>query len=203
VRLVAVDDAVLGQLVVAATTDAAADEVTPPLTAGPGWSVERVDWLRRYHRDRRPGLDGPLGEATWAVVGPDGVLGAVRLQRTAQPGSLTTGVWLRRSARATGRGRAAVEAVLEQAAALGAHEVHAETTARNGAATALLRALGFQLGEPDPAGGVRAGLVLPAGRGAGRPSALRPSAPAPAAAEPPVGSGGPPPTAASPRSRAR
>ena len=62
--LVAVDETVLHELVRTAVTDAAPDEVTPPLTPGPTWSPERIDWLRRYHRDRRAGLDGPLGEAT-------------------------------------------------------------------------------------------------------------------------------------------
>lgn len=58
-RLVPVDDAVLEQLVDAAVSDAAADDVTPPLTPGPAWSAERVAWLRAFHRS---------GERTWAVV---------------------------------------------------------------------------------------------------------------------------------------
>ena len=162
--LVPVDEEVLDALVRAATTDADADEVTPALTVGQQWSPERIDWLRRYHRDRRAGLDGPLGEATWAVVGPAGVLGAVRLQRTDEPGVLLAGVWLGRSARGNGLGGSAVAAVLEQAAAAGARTVRAETTARNTAAVVVLRRLGFLLAESHGGGAVRATLDLPDAR---------------------------------------
>src|SRR3712207_8457184 len=41
------------------------------VTPGPDWSPARVAWLLAFHRDRRPGLDGELGEATWAVVVED------------------------------------------------------------------------------------------------------------------------------------
>src|SRR3954447_8170607 len=102
VELVAVDDDVLWRLVAVAVQDAAAAEVTPPVGAGAGWTSQRVDWLRAYHRDRRPGLDGPLGEATWAVVVDGEVAGAVRLHRTAETGTAETGIWLARSARGRG-----------------------------------------------------------------------------------------------------
>src|SRR3712207_1336148 len=82
VELVAVDEVVLAALVRAATTDAAADEVTPPLTADGSWTPGRVAWLQAFHRDRRDGLDGPLGQATWAVVADGHVVGSVRLAST-------------------------------------------------------------------------------------------------------------------------
>jgi len=68
VALVAVDDAVLEQLVEATITDASADEVTPPLTAGPAWTPTRIAWLRDFHRGRRigPGRTGP--GTTWAIT---------------------------------------------------------------------------------------------------------------------------------------
>lgn len=50
VMLVAVDELVLEQLVQAATTDAAADDVTPPLTVGTDWTATRVKWLQDFHR---------------------------------------------------------------------------------------------------------------------------------------------------------
>lgn len=64
VELVAVGEDVLARLVVSATQGASANEVTPPLAPGNHWSLERIDWLRRFHRDRRAGIDGPCGEAT-------------------------------------------------------------------------------------------------------------------------------------------
>ena len=100
--LVTVDHIVLDQLVEAATTDASADEVTPPLTAGPAWTPTRIAWLRDFHSDRRAGLDGPAREATWAITVDQRVVGSVRLQRTERPGLLETGVWLTRSTRGHG-----------------------------------------------------------------------------------------------------
>jgi RimJ/RimL family protein N-acetyltransferase len=142
VELVAVDEDVLARLVDAAISDAAPDEATPPL-AGNGWCPERIEWLRGFHRDRRPGLDGPLGEATWAVCVDGSVLGAVRLRRTEEPTVLETGIWLARGARGRGTGRHAIAAVLARARELGAREVRADTSRDNAAALGLLRRLGF------------------------------------------------------------
>ena len=143
VRLRPVDDATLSRLVAAALADAAPGEVTPPLTPGTRWTPERVRWLQRFHVERRAGLDGPAGEATWAVELDGAVVGAVRLKRTAEPGVLETGIWLTRGARGRGIGRRALGGVLDEAAALGAYEVAAETTRGNGPALAVLRNLGF------------------------------------------------------------
>ena len=161
VVLVPVDDDVLERLVAVATTGAAAAEVTP----GPGevWTPERVAWLRAFHRDRRDGLGGAAREVTWAVVAHGQVVGAVRLARVEEDGVLEAGVWLTRSARGRGVGRAAVEAVVEQAAALGAVTVRAETTAGNEGALGVLRRLGSTCSAPAP-GLVRAELALPPGR---------------------------------------
>jgi RimJ/RimL family protein N-acetyltransferase len=144
VRLRPVDDDVLARMVSAALADAEPDEVTPPLTAGNTWTPERIEWMRRLHVDRRPGLEGPLGQATWAVDVDGEIVGAVRLKRLPEPGVLETGIWLTRSARGRGVGRRVVAAVLEQAAVSGAHTVRADTSQQNAAAQGLLRSLGFQ-----------------------------------------------------------
>lgn len=160
VRLRAVDESTLSDLVRAALDDAAPDEVTPPLTPGNTWTSERISWLTRLHADRRSGLDGPAGEATWAVEVDGGVVGAVRLKRIAEPGVLETGMWLTRGARGRGAGRQALSAVLEQAAAWGAREVRAETRSENAAALAVLRGQGFEF--TDAGGGqVRARREVP------------------------------------------
>ena len=144
VELKPVDEAVLARLVGAAVAGAAPDEVTPPLPSGPRWGPERIEWLRRFHRDRRLGLAGPLGEATWAVAAGQEIVGAVRLKRTAEPDALETGIWLTRAARGKGIGRRAIAAALGRARDLGAREVRADTSPGNVGALAVLRALGFR-----------------------------------------------------------
>jgi len=166
VTLVAVDDTVLAELVRVATAEAAADEVTPRGPAGgPDWTPERVAWLRRFHTERRTGLDGPAGEATWAVLVDGRVAGSVRLQRTVDPAVLETGAWLARAQRGRGVGRAALTAVLQQAALAGATAVRADTTAGNAAALALLDRAGFVLADADAEQGVHARLPLGPSRG--------------------------------------
>jgi RimJ/RimL family protein N-acetyltransferase len=143
VRLQSIDEAVLARLVGVAVADAAPDEVTPPM-AGNRWGPERIEWLRRFHRDRRIGLDGPLGEATWAVAVDGEVVGAVRLKRMAEPDVLETGIWLTRSARGKGVARTAVADVLERARLHGARAVRADTSPENAAAIVVLQRLGFR-----------------------------------------------------------
>lgn len=143
-------EATLSRVVAAALSGAAADEVTPSVTPGEGWTPDRIEWLRAYHRDRRSGLDGEQGEATWAVVDVSGagadderVVGAVRLRRSGEPGVLETVIWLTREARGRGIGRQGMRLVLDRARDAGASVVRADTTTGNAGAAALLRSLGF------------------------------------------------------------
>jgi RimJ/RimL family protein N-acetyltransferase len=149
VVLAAVDRALLDDLVEVAITRASADEVTPPLTPGPEWSPVRVTWLRSFHRDRWQGLDGPAGEATWAVVVARHVAGSVRLKRMDEDGVLESGMWLARDTRGRGIGTAALAAVLQQASGLGASAVRADTTAGNTGAVGALQRLGFALNRGE------------------------------------------------------
>lgn len=142
-----IDDALLAELLHVAVLDANADEVTPPVTPGHGWTPQRRDWLVAYHRRCRNGLAGPSGEATWAVVVDDAPVGCVRLKKTAEAGVLETGIWLRRSARGRGIGSQAMTAVLAEARAAGATAVVADTASDNLGARALMRAAGFTLTE--------------------------------------------------------
>lgn len=144
VRLRPVDETVLARLVGAAVAGAAPEEVTPPLPSAGGWGPERIEWLRRFHRDRRMGLDGPLGEATWAIETGGEIVGAVRLKRTADPEVLEAGIWLTRDGRGKGVGRRAIGLVLQRARERGAHAVRADTSVHNAAALAVLRRLGFR-----------------------------------------------------------
>jgi RimJ/RimL family protein N-acetyltransferase len=147
VRLRAVDESTLSDLVRVALADAAPDEVTPPLTPGEDWTPERISWLTAFHTDRRSGLEGPAREATWAVEVDGGVAGAVRLKRTGEAGVLEVGIWLTRGVRGRGVGPLALAAALGEAAAWGAGEVRAVTRSGNAAALAVLGALGFECTE--------------------------------------------------------
>ena len=158
VALVEVDETVLEALVKVATTDASANEVTPPLTEGDAWTAARVAWLRDYHRACRAGMDGPKGEATWAVMAAGNVIGAVRLKRTEIDGVLETGIWLARRSRGRGLGTAAAAAVARLASALGAATVRADTTSTNVQALAILKRRGFSVGPTDTSGVVHAHL---------------------------------------------
>lgn len=160
VALVPVDDIVLDQLVRVAIADAAADEVTPSLTLGEMWTPARVAWLREYHYRCRDGLTGSAGEATWAVVVEQEVVGSVRLKNTAMNGMLETGIWLSRKARSRGIGRRAIAAVVREATLLGASGVRADTALGNTAALNVLRCLGFDIAATETGNDVCALLRL-------------------------------------------
>jgi RimJ/RimL family protein N-acetyltransferase len=149
VELVDVDEGVLEHLVDVATTDAAADEVTPPVTDGPAWTAERIAWLKEFHRLHR---DGRAGQSVWAVLVDGAVAGQVRLRHLPEDGAGEIGLWLRRSVRGRGVGSAVVRAVLDQAVALGLVRVTAETTTNNVLARRLLDRAGFTVVPGGPRG---------------------------------------------------
>lgn len=158
--LAPITDEILDQLVVAATTDATADEVTPPLSPGSQWTQERIDWLRNYHRANREDLTGLRRELTWAVMNSGTVCGSVRLKATEDPNIFETGIWLTKTARGHGVGRAALDAVIMNAAELGARELRADTAAGNTGALRLLEKLRFQIRPADSDGRVQARLAF-------------------------------------------
>ena len=139
-----VDEETLRELLDVATVDAAADDVTPPLSADGSWSPARIEWFLGYHRSCRGGLKGPAAEATWAVLLDGAAIGAVRLQATDEPGVVEAGIWLARRARHRGVAQAAIQELLQKAHAEGARAVRASTTVDNTGAIALLSRFGFQ-----------------------------------------------------------
>lgn len=159
--LAAVDDTVLEQLVHSAARDDAANEVTPPVSPGGSWTAARFGWQRDFHRGRRAGPDGPAGEATWASIVDEKVVGSVRLKRTDERDLLETRIWLTRRARGHSLGPAVMVAVLQQAIVLGAARVRADTTAGNAAALNVLRRLGFTLALGSDGQNVQATVSLP------------------------------------------
>lgn len=172
VRLVDVDETVLGQLLDLAVQDASPADVTPPLGSRPGWNAERLAWFRAYHRAAASGLDGPAREKSWAVVCDGSLAGSIRLKRTAPatagPGTAETGIWLARSYRRRGVGSAALRLVLVEARRAGLSLVVAQTTAGNHCAQRLLSAAGAVLMHDD--GTVSAAVELQGTPAAGNAS---------------------------------
>jgi RimJ/RimL family protein N-acetyltransferase len=160
VALVPLDEPVLSSLLRVATEEATADEVTPPLTAGPDWTEVRRQWFLDFHRARRDQLHAPVAESTWAVVLDGRPVGAVRLKRAPDASTLETGIWLARSVRGQGVGTAALEAIAGTARAAGARTVVADTAAGNLAAQAAMRRAGFRLAPVDSDGRVRGSLMV-------------------------------------------
>lgn len=138
-----IDEDLLERLTSVAVENAAADDVTPPFTAGNTWTSERISWFVDYHRSCREGLLGPTSEATWAVMVGEDPVGAVRLKRAEECGILEAGIWLGLNARGRGIASDAVAALLAEARKAGGSKIMAETTTSNTASLALLRAAGF------------------------------------------------------------
>lgn len=159
VCLADVDDPMLERLLALAIRDASPDEVTPPLGNGTGWTTERIEWFRAYHRSAAAGLDGPAAEKSWAVLCEGGPAGSIRLKRTAEA-TAETGIWLGRGFRGRGIGTAALGLVLVEARRAGLSQVEAHTTAGNTGARRLLTAAGARLAHGD-GGAVSAAVVLP------------------------------------------
>ena len=74
VHLLPVDDDVLERLLAAAVADADPGEVMPPVAGPAGWTDQRRDAFRSFHRDRRDGLAGSLSETTIANTAARGAL---------------------------------------------------------------------------------------------------------------------------------
>lgn len=153
VRLLDVTGHVLEQLLDVVLTDAAPDDVTPPLGETDGWNPERIGWFRDYHRGSAAGLDGPAAQKTRAISSDGRIAGSIRLRRAREisvdGGVLETGLWLGRSFRGRGIGREALNLVCIVASRERAAALHAETTAGNFAAQALVRSAGGELARND------------------------------------------------------
>jgi len=155
VCLLSVDDEALERLLVTAATDADPAEVMPPVAGPAGWTVQRQNAFRAFHRARRGGLTGALHESTFAVAADGRIVGSARLELK-EPGTLEAGLWLARSARGHGVGTAVLRALLDEAAKTGAVTVVAETTTANTAAVGVLRRSGGMFSADNGSGHVRA-----------------------------------------------
>lgn len=159
VRLLPVDDDVLERLLATAVRDAEPAEVMPPVAGPAGWTAERQDAFRAFHRERRDGLAGDAHEITFAVAADGQIVGSARLERKT-PSVLEAGLWLGRSARGHGIGTTVMPILIEEASKAGAVTVVAETTTVNLAARGVLGHSGGRLSVEQGAGRVRAEIHL-------------------------------------------
>lgn len=139
------DEESLEELLAVAVNDAAPEEVMPPLAGPPGWTTQRQEAFRAWHRARREGLVGPLRESTFAITHNGEIVGSARLAACDRPDVLETGMWLARSQRGRGIGTATLRVLLDEAAKTDARTVVADTTAHNTAALTALRRNGATL----------------------------------------------------------
>ncbi|MFF3448306.1 GNAT family N-acetyltransferase [Streptomyces sp. NPDC002667] len=135
----------LEELLAVAVEDAAPEEVMPPVTGPPGWTTERQECFRSWHRARRPGLSGPLRESTFVITHNGKIVGSARLAFRDSHDVLEAGVWLGRSHRGLGVGTATLRLLLHEAARAGARAVVADTKSHNTAALGALRRNGATL----------------------------------------------------------
>ncbi|CAM3949692.1 GNAT family N-acetyltransferase [Nocardia ninae] len=135
VRLEPLTEGNLTLLLDAAVADADPLEVMPPVDGAPGWNAARRDAFLDFHRGRALRAEHPV-EYTYLIAVGDRIVGAARLQ----PGEdgLEAGVWIGRSDRGRGVGRAVAEQLRAVAVEIGAHQVVATTTVDNSAARKLL-----------------------------------------------------------------
>lgn len=161
VELRQVDEDSLEELLAVAVDDAAPEETMPPVAGPPGWTPERRDAFRGWHRARRPGLAGPLRESTFAISHHGKIVGSARLALRDSHDVLETGMWLARSWRGRGIGTAALCLLLQEAARTGVRAVVADTKAHNEAALTALRRNGATLTTGTDTAGVRAEWTLP------------------------------------------
>jgi RimJ/RimL family protein N-acetyltransferase len=159
VSLLPVDDDVLERLLATAVADADPAEVMPPVAGPAGWTVQRQDAFRAFHRARRDGPAGALHERTFAVAAKGQIVGSARLELR-EPGVLEAGLWLARSARGHGIGTAVMPLLLAEASNAGAVSVIAETMIANTAARAVLGRSGGQISMDEIHGHVHAEIHL-------------------------------------------
>ena len=150
-----IDEETLEALVRVAVDDAEPDEVMPPSAGPAGWTEQRQEAFRAFHRARRAGLAGPHEELGLAIVANGEAIGVIRLQRRCGARH-EVGFWIARSRRGRGAGTAALAALRSLAASLGVTELVAETTSDNAATLAMLRRQGADLSPPDEHGIVHA-----------------------------------------------
>jgi RimJ/RimL family protein N-acetyltransferase len=144
VKLRLLDEDLLRELLAAAVADADPGEVMPPVAGPAGWTAERRTAFSRFHRQRS--LSAEPVETTYAIVVEETVVGAARLcPLTDAVHAAEAGVWIGRSHRGSGVGRAVLSQLLTHAHADGFDSLFVSTTTDNTASRRLIAALGVDV----------------------------------------------------------
>lgn len=144
VRLQPLDAAGIDALTQAAVAGADPGEVMPPVAGPPGWTAERVEAFKAFHRQRaaQPGV------RTYLIAAAGAAAGSIRLDDIDDT-TAEIGLWLTRDSRGHGIGTTAVGLVLAQAKELGITNVIADTAVDNLAAQTAMRRNGGVPAEQD------------------------------------------------------
>ncbi|CAM5295800.1 GNAT family N-acetyltransferase [Streptomyces aurantiogriseus] len=138
------DQGLLKELLHVAVEDADPGEVMPPVPGPGGWTPERQAAFVRFHESRSLAAD-PV-EATFAVIVGERVAGAARLCPLEEAArAVEAGVWIGRSHRGVGVGRAVLGCLLDRARADGFGTLFVSTTPDNTAVKALMAGIGVDL----------------------------------------------------------
>jgi RimJ/RimL family protein N-acetyltransferase len=110
VRLTRLDEQTLHLMLSIAVAETEPDEVMPPVTApAGGWCEARREAFREFYRSSFNGLDGPIRTLMYAIICDGTVVGMIRMACRDEPDTVETGMWLGRSHRGIGIGRAALQ----------------------------------------------------------------------------------------------
>ncbi|MGH3427254.1 MAG: GNAT family N-acetyltransferase [Mycobacteriales bacterium] len=142
VRLRALNEESLGELLEAAVADADPLEVMLPVDGPPGWNAQRKQAFLDFHHQRSIATTTPV-ETTYVIEFGGRIVGAARLAPTGA--DIEAGVWIGRSHHGQGIGKAVVAELLTAAKRTGAAWFVAATTIDNLASRALLAELGADL----------------------------------------------------------
>ncbi|MCP2253205.1 Protein N-acetyltransferase, RimJ/RimL family [Prauserella aidingensis] len=125
----------LADLLAVAVAETDPLEVMPPVAGEPGWNDTRRQAFRDFHLTRSIEAERPV-EQTYLVVVDERVVGAARLEPVGV--DVEVGMWLGRSYRGLGLGRAVLAELLTMARVTTARRVVASTTTANVGARRLL-----------------------------------------------------------------
>ncbi|WP_203914743.1 GNAT family N-acetyltransferase [Rhizocola hellebori] len=132
-----------------AIDEADPDETMPPMVGAPGWTPMRQAAFIGFFEPMLAGLQGPKRTVLYGIKVDGLMAGFIRMSLTDRPGVVETGMWMGRTWRGLGAGKAALTELLHEAARNRIHTVVADTTPENKAAIGVLRKLGATIRESD------------------------------------------------------
>jgi [ribosomal protein S5]-alanine N-acetyltransferase len=136
VSLRALSRETIPMIVETARLDALPNEVMP--STAESWTPRELKAYAEFLSHRLGGFDGPERELSWAVLCGEQCAGVLRLQRRMDEAH-EAGLWIGRSWRGLSIGRATLQLLRQEGAALGIKRFVAQTTTSNAAALAVLR----------------------------------------------------------------